>query len=639
MQVTDTLAAATTPAVPPRTVETLRAGSRHPPEWLWAASVAVQVVFAALLTSYTYFFVDDFLFLRQARTQAFGIHYLREPLFEHFSPVTRVLNKFIVDVAPGSFGFAHGVQLALYAAAIAALALVLRVALGRSWIALALTVLFGQSVFLMRLLTWWTATANILPATVFMLLATAGYLRWWQNKQRVWLVASLLAYVGALADYETAMLFPANLLLLRLLVLSETLDPRAWAREIWRERWAWIGYCTLDLLALINYFASYYHRMPRPSLGQVFHFVEVSLLETFTPALLGLKRVPTSSTAASVAAGLVFCALLALTLYFRPRAWRCLLAALLVFLITMIPLGLNRIRLFGVDVGAELYYQQSAQFMFLILAGFALSRRWGDERSGSAQRLRGWIPSRMLPAVALAAAVGYGVLYVSSVHALANAAWQPRDAHSYVRRFLAATERVRAATGREPNLIDLTVPSALMPADFVPFNRYSEFLPVISSKLRYDEASEPAFVVDSSGGLQRVRFSSVAVGMLLRARVTSKGQAGSVKAPVRAGGACVPPGPAVLLHVPLSAPQSVAAPTGRLPYAVRVKYALPARANVPVLIVNRGGMATADPDAHYWGPGGGAAYALLGVRMMVDEVDLVLPGGSCVHALDLGRFR
>ncbi len=53
------------------------------------------------------------------------------------------------------------------------------------------------------------------------------------------------------------------------------------------------------------------------------------------------------------------------------------------FLLALLPLGLNRIRLFGVTIGAEPYYHQTVQFMFIVLAGFAVTRRWGGERANA----------------------------------------------------------------------------------------------------------------------------------------------------------------------------------------------------------------------------------------------------------------
>ena len=611
-----------------------------PPEWLWGASIALQVAIAALLTSYTYFFFDDFLFMQQARTQGFGLAYLREQLFTHFSPVSRVLDKLIVDVAPGSFGFAHCVQLVLYAAAIAALAFLLRTILGRTWPALALTMLFGQSVFLLRLLNWWTATANVLPATIFVLLAIAGYLRWCEAGDRRWLIASLVAFAGALCDYETAMLLPALLALIRLLVMNDSLDPRDWARVLWRERWAWAGYGVLELAAIINYYTNYYMKMPQPSPGQLVHFLEISLVQVFVPGLLGVARAPTPDTAAVLAASLVFCALVGVTLYLRPRAWRCLAAALLAFLISMVPLGLNRIHLFGVYIGAELYYQQSAQFMFLVLAGFAFSRRWGGERQPSGCRRIPRPSVRVLAPVGLAAAVAYGLLYVASVHALANSSWEPRTASSYVSRFLRSADRVKASTGRQPNLIDLTVGTNLMAANFAPFNRYSQFFPVVDPRLRYDEASGPSFVVGPAGALEQVRLVELASGRLRAATFSGLTGTGVTGASLRAGAACVPPGPARRLGVPLPVPQRLRPDTSNSADVIAVHYQLPVRSAVAVLVGNSRRPTLVDPDHPfvYWGPGRGAGLVVVRIAATANELELDLPGGACVSRLTVSAI-
>ena len=508
----------------------------RPPEWLWGGVTAIQIAIAALLTSYTFFFFDDFLFLQQARTQAFGWGYLSGSMFEHFSPVARLLNKIVVDVGPSGFGFAHALQLVIYGCAVLAMTFVVRTILGRSWTALALTVLFGQSVFLMRLLAWWTATGNLLPATVFALLSIGCYLRWWDGRRRRWLVGSIAAFAGGLLDYETAILLPLFLLLIRLLVLEDSLDPRVWLRALWRERWMWLTLVVLDAAALVNFYTKYYIQMPRPTVGQLLHFTEIALVQTFIPALLGVSRTATPGTAAVITAVLVFCALVAATLYLRPRAWRCLVGALISFLAALLPVGINRIRRYGVYDGAELYYQQAAQFMFFVFCAFALSPRWGGRRERSLR-----LPRLPILAVGSAAAVAYGFLYVSSVHAVANAYWEPNTSRSYFRQLAESVDRIRRVTGREPNLVDTTVGTNVMATAFYPFNRYSQFFAFLFPGLRYDDPIAPAYVVGLTGRLEPVRLKPVAGTQLGRSTVSNFAGTESHPAAFYRGGACVPP--------------------------------------------------------------------------------------------------
>ncbi len=613
----------------------------RPPEWLWAGVIAVQVAFAALLTSYTFFFFDDFLFLQQARTQGFGLGYLRESMFEHFSPVARLLNKIVVDIGPSGFGFAHALQLVLYGFAVLALAFVVRTILGRTWAALALTILFGQSVFLMRLLTWWTATGNLLPATMFVLLAIGCYLRWWQGGGRWWFLGSIASFVGGLLDYETAMLFPLFLLLIRLLVLEDSLDPRVWIRSLWRERWMWLTLIALDAAALINFYTKYYIQMPRPTAGQLLHFIEISLVQTFIPALLGVSRTPTPGTGAVVAAVLVFSALVAVTVYLRPRAWRCLLGALIAFLAALLPVGLNRIRRYGVYDGSELYYQQAAQFMFFVFWAFALSPRWGGRRERTVR-----LPSvPILAGVAGAAAIAYGLLYVGSVHAVANAYWEPHTSRSYFRQFSESVDRIKRVTGQEPNLVDTTVWTNVMAANFYPFNRYSQFFPFLSPGLRYDDASAPTYAVSLTGQLQPVHLKPIAGARLRLSRVSNISGANLRPARLEQAGVCVPSGPVQRLHVPLSQTASLTVAPPALPYAVEVSYQLPVRTNVVVMAARPGeSPVVLEDQPHYWGPGlvrgltPVESQALAGRAVRAGEIDLDLPGGSCVTTLTVGVF-
>jgi hypothetical protein len=620
---------------------------RAPPNWLWPVSVALQVVGAALLTSYTYFFFDDFLFLRQAQTQQFGVTYLRESLFEHFSPVTRILDKVLVDLAPGDFFLAHSIQLVLYAAAIVAFALVMRTILGNNWTALALTVLFGQSIFLMRLLNWWTATANILPATVFMLIAIAGYLRWRTGGSQLWLFTSFVAFAISLLDYETAMLFPVYLALISLLVLEERLGPRSWLATLWKERWAWIGYGLLEILAVLNYVSYYYSPMAHPTLRELGHYMEIALFESFVPALVGIKdpQAPLSGhTVVIVVAGLLVGSIVVAILYLRPRAWRCLVAFILVFLVTMAPVGLNRIRLFGVSIAQESYYEQSLQFMCLILLAFALSPKWGGQRVRTSGHFHTWMTSLRLPRRAIAivgatAIAGYGVLYVTSVGAMAHASWEPRTAHAYVDTFLASVARVKKATGHQPVLIDHEVPVNIMAAAYVPYNRYDQFFGLVDPGLRVDQLAGTGYFVSSNGSLVPVHFISLANGLLESATVSNTDGTGAAPAlSLSNSSACVPSGSLSRLHVRLSRKQMMTPQATGLPYAIRVHYRMPSRIAVSVLLGNPQGIAVDNGVEHIWGPGEGGELAPLSLATQVDEVDFDLPAGACLTGLTFGVF-
>jgi hypothetical protein len=622
---------------------------RSPPAWLWGASVLVQVVCAAALTSYTFFFVDDFLFLGQARTQGLSLTYLRESLFEHFSPVSRILDTLLVTVAPGSFVLAHAVELAFYAGALVAFAMVMQGILGNGWRAFLLTLLFGQSIFLVRLLNWWTATANILPSTVFMLLALACYLRWRESGSRTLLAACLVSYALSLLDYETAILFPAYVAAITLLVLEPRLGPRSWLATLWRERWAWAGFIVLDAAAIVNYYANYYYTAQRPSLSALASYFEITLFQTFIPALVGIKyaAAPGRHTVAIVAATIVVAAAVAVTLYLRPRAWRCLLAFALVFVLTMLPVALTRITEFGVSIGHVIYYQQSLQFMFLIFVAFAISPRWSGRRIRSLPAGQPRLLTlhrhrrRALATVGVGAAAAYAALLLTSVSAMSKASWQPRQNSAYVRTYLASDKLVRTRTGAEPVLLDLKVPKQVLPTKLWPFTTYGEFFALFNPKLRVDKIAKRMYVVARRGGLLPVRFVAHARASIDRARVGERLGSGSTAASRRARSlACTPPGRTLSwLQVPLVHPQHMTAEATDLAYAIQVRFRVPANSWVSVkLLARRRGLGFATVT-HFWGRGGHGEVIPLQFTGVVRDLAFRLPAGACVTSVEFGRIR
>ena len=60
------------------------------------------------------------------------------------------------------------------------------------------------------------------------------------------------------------------------------------------------------------------------------------------------------------------------SIYRRPSAWRVWLVFAIGFLMILM-IGANRVGLFGVDFGKELYYLQPPAYLFLLCVGAAFS--------------------------------------------------------------------------------------------------------------------------------------------------------------------------------------------------------------------------------------------------------------------------
>jgi hypothetical protein len=607
-------------------------------------SLAAQVLVAAALTRRAFFFLDDYVFLNQARQHTFSLGYLRESLYEHFSPISRVLDKLLVAVAPGSFVFAHCVELALYAGTLLAFIVMVRTILGNSWGAFAFTVFFGQSIFLIRLLFWWTATANILPATVFSLLAIGCYIGWRERGSRALAAASAVAFAAALLDYETAMLLPLYIALISLLVLERQPGPRAWLTSLWRERWLWAVYVVMDIAALVNYYAFYYYRRTKhPPFGALVHFMGITLFQTFMPGVVGIQYAKASFGShlfGNLAGIVVVVAAVAVTCYLRPRAWRCLLAFAIVFLVTMLPVGINRIVHYGLKDAYVLYYQQAVQFMFLVLAAFAVSPRWGGRRTPPVAGRRR--PSRgVLAAAALAAVALYAALYLSSLHALINTTWEASADRSYLNAYSASVKRVKQSTGREPVLDDLAVSPRLLPSALRPYNTYGEFFALFNPQLRVDEIANPVYVVSPSGQLQPVRLAATTGGSLGRATVSPVGRPAVVAAATPRSGAiaCVPAGaPLSWLRVPLARAELIQGHASGLRYALRATYSVPATAPVAMQLLAPGARRIATVTST-WQRGSGGEQIPLNHAGDLLGLEFRLPARSCLSTLTVGRLE
>ncbi|HEY0409466.1 MAG TPA: hypothetical protein VGE42_04290, partial [Candidatus Dormibacteraeota bacterium] len=326
-------AAPAIPAPPPRRarLEPRRGPARRrpphaaPPRWAWPAGLAGVLLAMAWYSRGGFFFWDDFIYLEQARYSPFSLTYLRLGIFDHFSPVMRTFTYLAVHGFSSSWPLARLLMLGLLAAAVLAFAVLARALFGTGWMALLLTVAFGQSLFVLRLLQWWSSSAQILAGQALLVLTLLGYVRYRAAGRRRDLVLSLVAYCLALLAWEQAMMVLGYLVLLRLLVLEERASLAGWWRALWRERWSWVAYAVPTVLCLVNYSLRYYRPQPPPTASAFLEYLRVAVAETFLPAAAGVWRPMDdlgSSRAVLLAAALAVPALVACTLARHPRAWR-----------------------------------------------------------------------------------------------------------------------------------------------------------------------------------------------------------------------------------------------------------------------------------------------------------------------------
>lgn len=469
-----------------------------------ALVAAIQAAVISWYAAHNWFFVDDFIFLRQAKDDGLTISFLRMPLFEHFSPVHRIADWLLIHLAGPSWPVAAAVLVALTVGCTIGFAYLVLSVTRESSVVVLTTAFYALSLFFIRTSIWWTAGVHILCVTLFSIVALGGYARWHSRRSVPSLVLSLVAFELALLSHEDAMLLGLFLVLLRLLVLVP--HPRS-VREVYSvfrdDIWVWVAYGLLNLIALWNFFTWFWQRSNQPSLGDLLHYLWLAITEGFLSTLFFMKipetmvRSPTLTGEIALAAGIV---LIGVTLITRVGSWRSLLFFALTFIATALPLGLSRIEQFGVIFGTEPIYQLGPAYLFLFALAVAFSgpRRFGTLRGSVGAR---FARSDIRIALACAAAVLFLGAYLRATELVVDrGGWQAGPTREYFTN-LRKDASALSARGIHPEIFDQPVPSGIVLPWEAPFNRTAINLMVPSIKTSVANAQ---YVVTPVGHLQRV---------------------------------------------------------------------------------------------------------------------------------------
>jgi hypothetical protein len=500
-----------------------RFAARHADVLAVLAVLAVSLASAAWFTRSFYYYQDDFVFIHQAQTSSLSLTYLRGSLFQHFSPVSRLSDYVLAHWFHSSVAAGHTIELVLLAASVLAFSWTIAELVGRHWWRHLLTFVFAESLALVHLLGWWTATANILPASLFGLLTIAAFLRYRRVGDRRWIVISLLSFGLSLCTHEQSWLVLGYLILFDLLVLAPGGRLREALARMWQEAWIWLGYALLTVLAMVNYFAFYYAPLkPRATIGELIRYVGIQFSQAFAPSAIGLRPLTTgwTNTAALVVDSLVFAAIVIVSIYRRPSAWRVWTVFGVGFLANAIMIGANRVGYFGVDFGQQLYYLESPAYLFLLCVGAAFSLdtsgapyarqqevsggpRFPAHHRRPSQRVRVWGVSACVLAVGLYAVVFFVSATTMSAKDQSNV--ESATARTYFTRLLGQIDAANAR-GMQVAVLDRTVPVGVVAPAFAPANRLSYTLPVFRPDIAVDQLREATFGVAPDGTLVPMRF-------------------------------------------------------------------------------------------------------------------------------------
>ena len=434
-----------------------------------AGAVLVQMFWARTV----FLFSDDYIFLTQGLHAELTWDYLKEPLFGHFSPVSRLTDLLVAPAIHDRPQVVYLVLVCAAAAVVAATAFLMTGALGRTRLALLGTALVGTSLAIVPLTNWYTAGVNILPATdrglplLRRISAAAPVPRWW------WTVLAVVGYLLAVLSWELAAIIPLYVVVWAVLFRSRIGNP-SYRTMLRRGAVAWTALVLIAVAVAVNYLGGYYAAQPSGQLGGRGRGRGL-LRPDAGPARDG--RVPRSWGVLGIVVPVLTAALLAILVRASLRrdrqAWR--------------GLGLRGRRLAGAGGGAG--PQPGRDLRCLGRPAADVLPPAGDP--GDARRAARWSPAQPHPSVAdsppapapCVAAVTIALLglgYVLSGPAVVNtlftyALGKYGTPHpDYVSHLLASVDRLRP--GPAFSVLDGDVPGGLVPPTFSPYNRVSTVL-------------------------------------------------------------------------------------------------------------------------------------------------------------------
>jgi hypothetical protein len=480
---------------------------RRPGLPAWLALFAISVGVVSFAARSMFLFADDFIFLNQARERPFGGSYLSLPLFQHFSPVTRIVNKVLVPLIPhwraAPFAFLVAMDVAVVLSAI----LLMVAVFGRTWLAWLGALLLGTSLSLIPLLHWWTAGLNILPA---MAGASAGFgamVLYLRGRTAWWAVLAILGYLVAVTDYELGMLMPGYLALW-LVLFGRSALPTSVAQALRRTWWAWGVLAAMLVASAVNYRLNYYRPAPSPPLGLLRQGLVISFFHALVPSIVGLhgdRYDPTWDRFSTAVGAVLIVALFGWTMLRNRRAWRGWAFALIGWLLPALALLINRVGLTHSNgVATNLIYQYLALTMFLVGVIEAVLIASDRPRFAAVGRPRAL---RALLAGGVAACVLVALGYTHSVLPTIRPQKVAQSSNDYVSTVQAGA--AAAARGGPYGLLDATVPTGLVSASFAPYNRASRVVGLYSPDLPFDVAADRLFAIGSGGRLYPVTLTNL----------------------------------------------------------------------------------------------------------------------------------
>ncbi len=467
-----------------------------------AGLIAVQLAFRGWASFRGWFYADDFLRLRDAQQDEWGLAYLFRPDNGHLMPATRAVYYVFAEWWGLSWVAASVVALLLQAAASAAALWMLVVLFGARWGVLPPLALYLSSAMTAQAALWWISALNQTPVQMCVFLSVGFWVLYLRSGRAVPLAALVATLVWGLLFFQKV-LFVLPVLVVIALAYFSSGGPMRRVTTVLRGYWrsavvvgAVAGGYTVAYVLFVS--------SPRSEVQAVaWADLTTNMVTTFVVGITGGPWTWVDRPGGAWAdpptwyVVLGWCAALltvVASVVLRRRAARAWLLLVGYYAVLIGIVGSARATIFGSDIGNAYRFQTEGLCIAVLALGLAWMPLRGaaetsePRRTLSLRRRQVQLPARplsrrgrVLVAVVTAAVVAAGT--ISWVRYVAS--WEHiNDARAFVEPLRAESERLAGV-----EVADREVPASVLDEFTRPDNKLSDIAGLVAPGFRFPDTS------------------------------------------------------------------------------------------------------------------------------------------------------
>jgi hypothetical protein len=623
----------------------MRARSVSARHVLGAIILLELIVLYVVMRNNSWVFDDNFLLVR-AGQEGFNWHWLTQVEFEHWDIGEHVVISLQHRLFFFDYRWALAALLAVFGGCIYLFERTLAMIVRNRWVTTAAAAWFGLNVLWVRPLQWATAGIQYFPYTLFDLLCLYGFLRYYATGRRRWIAISAAALAAALLFYEKPAYMLIYLVLLRALLMSESLRPVDLLRMFWRERLVWGLYLAVVIVWGVGYIHAKAYGVHGPvGVGQYVGYFRILWLQTLIPSLASVT-IPAFKLSALqvffvVASQSVALACVVVSIRRKRAAWRAWSFLAVIVVVSAVLVAHSRVPQFGIGIANDPRYLIDFGWLVPLALCAAFARDKVLTPIVPPRKARLQFPSARLAWPALAGIAALGAYGAGSI---ATGAQLQRDwPGSGARTWEQNLRRDFARVVRSPKPIvvaDNATPFAIMEQFVAPYNRLSRVLPMYVGPVRVDGPIDGAVLstVAENGTINRAKILPLGSSPRVADQVKSSEIQIRGGRQIRQGKqeCVVADGASVAVERRLPTPLTV----GDAPYYLLLTYRDWQAAALPVFVDSGAGMPGTPENAIALQPGNGTSIAWLGPNAP-HNVLLTVPALStlCIERFDIVTLR